>query len=218
MRFPDNWFREVSPADIISRIGTVTLANISLLGTEELLRIGWLNNPVIDILYSMTSAGVWVAKTDSSGVVTTKLNGAQQNYLASIAKYGYQGVAAPDMGSSLNQAHRLGSVSFVSNAGGTIDTDPELVPALAGYYGVCRFIAIVCDDATTPVFEVQEGTTGLANNQSPGVLVANVNKAFDENYLWGGTDNTALSIDGSDCSDLGNAKNYTIYFEYWYET
>jgi len=69
MRLPDNYFRMLSPADIIAKVATITLANISLWGTEELERIGWLNNPVIDILYSMTSTGVWIARTDTSGLV-----------------------------------------------------------------------------------------------------------------------------------------------------
>lgn len=44
-----------------------TLAQVSAMAVEEQIRIGWMDNPAIDTLYSMTSSGVWVARTDASG-------------------------------------------------------------------------------------------------------------------------------------------------------
>ena len=74
----DNWYLTHKPFEIIAQVATTTLAVISKFNPQELIRIGWLVvdkngkigvNPVIDILYSMTSAGVWIARTDASGLV-----------------------------------------------------------------------------------------------------------------------------------------------------
>ena len=67
MDLPKDYFRDKNPADIIAKVATITLANISLLGAPELERIGWLNNPIVDKLYSLTSAGQWVVRVDASG-------------------------------------------------------------------------------------------------------------------------------------------------------
>jgi hypothetical protein len=217
MGLPDNYLHTLTPAGLISWVSTVTLAQISLMTTAELVRIGWYNNPVVDILYSMTSAGVWVLRVTSEGkpMVTED----QSSNLVRFARLGAEPMVSPNIPPDSNAIQwTLAAVSFTSNAGGSIDTDPELAPALAGYFGIVELLAIVGDSAETPVFEIQEGSTGLPNKQSPGVLVANVSKAFDYNRLWNGTDGTAISIDGSDCTDLGNTVTFTIYFRYRYET
>jgi hypothetical protein len=220
MRFPDNYFRELNPADIISKVSTITLAEISRLGTDELIRIGWLNNPVIDILYSMTSAGVWVAKTDSSG---------QQKVVeasSSANKYNNQytqsrplvGVSPANYTQQANAQPRYALIEFTSNAGGTLDADVDIVPALSGHYGVFKILAYWSEDsgAVTPSFVIQ-GSGALVT--IAGNITANWTPVTNLENLawWNGTDNDLLFLDTT-TSGLGNTKNHRFLIEYWYET
>lgn len=75
MTLRDGYLYELTPAELISWVSTVTLARISEMTNAELIRIGWLGNPLVDILYSMTSAGVWIARTDASGRLTEANSG-----------------------------------------------------------------------------------------------------------------------------------------------
>jgi hypothetical protein len=217
---PDNWFREHSPAQIIAKVGEITLTVISEWSEEELARVGWSNNPVIDILYSLTSAGVWIARTTASGEAITFDNSTYSQ--ATVARYAVQGFRPCISGlasSSAVQIQRtpvVGIVNFTSNAGGSIDSDPELVPALAGYYGVIEKL-IVIGPNETPIFEIQGGSTAIGVNVSPGTLDAQVPTEMDV-FRYSSNDNEAISLDGSGCSALGNAQTYEIQVVYHYET
>lgn len=62
-----DYFRKYGPATLIAKINELTLPYISTWNQEYLEYVGWLNNPIIETLYSMTSAGAWVAKRSSAG-------------------------------------------------------------------------------------------------------------------------------------------------------
>lgn len=227
-----NYLLDKSPADLIAWVATVGLANISLYTYDYLKHIGWyielpngivFLNPVVKELYTFTNAGVWVDRKDASGYDIAP-GIIQQN-----STYSYKALANimrptiselyPTSSTTvvLKSKPRKHLVSFISNAGGTIDNDPELVPALAGYYGVIDEIVVISNGPNTPLFEIQEGSTGLGQKVSPGTLVAGKPQVM-ECLRYGSTDNSAISLDGSDCSDLGNAQNYDLEVHYHYET
>ena len=112
-------------------------------------------------------------------------------------------------------------VIFTSAADGTIATDPELIAAVAGFYGIGRIISIQAQAASgaAPIFEIQEGATEICKIAT-AQFEANkpLNANFGDHYFYIGTDNTAISLDGSGCSGLGNAVVYHMWVEYWYET
>jgi len=219
----DGYFLRRSPAQIIADVSTITLAEISRWSREELLRVGWLNNPIVDILYSLTSAGVWIPNTDSSGykLVSDSLT------LDTVAKAGYQ-IANRTIGTgyyatstpALYAKKRIIRAMFTSAADGTIASDPELVPALAGYYGIGHILSIHAAAASgaAPIFEIQEGATEIMKLATAQFEQYKPIKTLSDVYFYIGTDNTAISLDGSGCSGLGNAVVYTMWIEYWYET
>jgi hypothetical protein len=62
----------MTPAEVITWVGNITLAEISLMTERELLRIGWISSPSDNIsiygLYHIGSTGVWVARPqDTTG-------------------------------------------------------------------------------------------------------------------------------------------------------
>jgi len=199
------------------------LANISLWGPDELERVGWLNNPVIDILYSMTSAGVWIARTDSTGKVEEKNSNVAKNYAGYVRNFARQSARASVGGNFLvdaeaeNSQPRLDVINFTSNAGGTLDADVDLQVALAGYYGVVELRFIRCNSGETPTFVVQDDDGAVATITTE-TLTANVNSISTQGlHLYSGTDNKGLFIDTTS-SNLGNAKEYWIEIYKWYET
>jgi len=165
---------------------------------------------------------VWLPQDATGRAPVTEKNSSTISGYTLEAARGAQ-VAYPTIGGVLtgtpllNGQARKHIVSFTSNAGGSIDSDPELVPALAGYYGVIDKIIVRATSAETPVFEVQEGTTQIEPNISPGTLVAYTPTEIQA-LLYGSTDNTAISLDGSGCSGLGNAVQYALEVHYHYET
>ena len=63
---PVDFFRNKSPASIISVVGTLTLAQISGWTEKELLRVGWLDNPIISLIYHLNvNTGIWVSRADT---------------------------------------------------------------------------------------------------------------------------------------------------------
>ena len=59
---PVDFFRDKSPASIISIVGTLTLATISTWTDRELDRVGWNDNHIIDRLYDLGNTGIWAAR------------------------------------------------------------------------------------------------------------------------------------------------------------
>lgn len=223
---PDNYFRRFTPAELIAAIAASqpTLAQLSLENAGELERIGWTNNPIVDILYSLTSAGVWIARVDASGKQLIS-DTTQQTYQVMQLSQGGQPTITypyPATQNGITAAKRcIRKVIFTSAADGSIATDPELVAAVASFYGVGRIISIqaLAASGAAPVFEIQEGATEICKIAT-AQFEANkpLNANFGDQYFYIGTDNTAISLDGSGCSSLGNAVTYHMWIEYWYET
>jgi hypothetical protein len=191
---------------------------------EEKGWLPWMDNGFVTI----ASTGYLVWATDSSGLHEESNSSGIKNASDFIKALGIVSKPIrvgtyPEQGDSLvgdttnGLVKRLARVTFVSNAGGSIDTDPELVPALAGYYPVMRVISVVADATITGLLEIQAGST-----QIEGMLGLDVTADewddFKENYWWRGVDAEAISLDGSGCSALGNATTIVLILEYWYET
>jgi len=173
---------------------------------------------LVDLMQSLleiNSSGYRQFTEQYSGDIRTYIqvsNVLQADHLIGAPLYYYQNLTVAGLCKK-----RKAIVTFSSNAGGSIDTDPELVPQYAAYYGVIDEIKVISGGANTPVFEIQEGSTQLGLNLSPGTLVAN--KPADMSFVkYNGTDATAITLDGSGCSDLGNAQSYELEITYHYET
>lgn len=228
MDLPDNYFRGLSPADIVAKVATITLANISLLGSDELRRIGWLDNPVIDILYSLTSAGVWVAQTNASGLLT-EANSSSISSHAGYSRYHIQANRSPMLASpndsptsaiaAANQ-RRLAVVPITIAAGGAV-TNTVIAPSLAGYKGRFIITGIISDttDATVTIIFQDEDDALLTGCLAAGFaleLTANViNKTLDGVCVYSGTAAKALEVDVSGVG--AGAANLILYGEYFYE-
>lgn len=162
-------------------------------------------------LVCMSSEGKRQTEEDNSNSINAWVRGNSQALIPSVTGY----VSSNTTWSQ--HAKKWNHVEFDSTAGGSIDSDPELVPAKAGYYGVIDKLLIIPASQQTPVFEIQEGSTQIGQTVSPGQVGAACVGEIDA-PRFGGTDNTALSFDGSGCSGLGNAVSYDVFVVYHYET
>lgn len=222
----DDWFRGKSPADIIAMVATLTLATISEWSEQELKRVGWTNNPIIDILYSLTSAGVWVGKRDTSGKESGTYDAAIMNNLQMSGTP----VIAADIGSSILWRSRINIVSATLVNG--ILADVPLVPASAGYYGVIDGIQVLMitqphDTYLCLTFQDEDNTSLLGSGGgaikqviASGILNTTLQniKLTQATY----TDNKALEVDLATGADAGGdaADDYTVVLivNYHYET
>jgi len=228
MRLPDNFFRDLSPTDIVSKVASITLAEISRFNTETLLRIGWLNNPVIDILYSMTNAGVWVSRTDASGRLTeaNSTNNYTVNNLAMLASV-QPNVSAPVGSAAATKALRIVQVvPFTSTAGGGLAADIDLsgsVGAQAGYFMVIDevfFISLDVGGASTPTF-VFSTTTHDAFRTHGALTVTGdnqINKQLESVPIYYEDDDDEVVYLDTTCADLGNTKSWLAIVKFHFET
>lgn len=200
----NDWFRGKSPADIITMVATIGLTTISEWSEQELKRVGWTNNPIIDILYSLTSAGVWIAKTDTSGQdKVVEANSADIRTRTLQTAYGA-------MGPFVNALMSAGS-STVTMFEKRVTTVPY---ALAG--GVQANLSL-CADTGEASFNVIDGIivipvnalaggltmqfespagTAIGDPINTGALVANTpNLNLRDVRIYNGTDNEALVVD-----------------------
>lgn len=76
--FPDNWFQDNNPADIVAKVAEITLAEISTWTNDELIRVGWADNYIIERLYDLGNTGIWIARTAGT-------NGIEREIAAEIA-------------------------------------------------------------------------------------------------------------------------------------
>ena len=223
MRLPDNYFRGLSPADIIAKVATITLANISLLGPDELERIGWLNNPIIDILYSMTSAGVWIARTDSSGQL--KVAEEYSSKIEAWSRYTPQVISPSVSGYQssntyyLQYAKRIARIPYLL-AGG-VQANLPLVAGLGGYYAVIDSILVKPVDGIAAFAMTFECPAGTAIEMCEIALVANTINDQLRDYMVHGV----LAADASDGDAIvvdlaggGGVEAGTIIVTYHYET
>lgn len=234
MHLPDGYFHNRSPADIVAKVAIITLANISLMGDKELERIGWIGNLIVERLYELTSAGVWIARTDASGRVT-EANSATINTSLSPLSYIQRAtisgvpetVAAINIADSeatqTNRHRRIVTVPLLSNAGGGFDADQALTGVVAaGYYKVAKLLALMSIDAAAP------STVGLyfsttTHNKFRLITISTTGDAVPNTDLAGipiyyvDDDGENISLD-VDCTGFGNAKNWIAVVEYWAET
>ena len=183
MPMPDNWFKEHSPADIVSKVGEITLAVISEWSDEELRRIGWLDNLIIDRLFSMTSAGVWNYRVSSSGEYSIVIDGRVSDIMSGVATQevasrqlnneGYTTVNSMSAiaGILLKRAHATGTVAGGSGAIAATD----LVAAVASKKISCDMIQFTLSasgdhEGGTITVKDGDGTTlavGIISSQKP---------------------------------------------------
>jgi hypothetical protein len=230
MPLKDNYFRVTSAYGtdgtdgFIAKVAEITLAVISTWTEEELERVGWTNNPIIDILYSMTSTGVWIANTDTNGNKKVYDSGNNSTHVLNGDRL--IPILPPTFGvnldsnAQLDNAQRRIGIEVITLVGGAL-ANTELVPALAGYYGVLKIKSIISDSAIAPLTctfqdEDDNALTGLMGGVAEVTLTANtVNTQLEDCILYKGTDNKALEVD---LSGGGGVEVVTIQYEYWYET
>jgi len=223
---PDNHLVRMSPADIIAFEATNTLAVISTWSTEELIRIGWIGNPIVDILYSMTSAGVWIARTNASGQETeansSSINTQTQNavnFIRAFSPTAHVSTITPTSSTIAAYIHRRYVVVPIVLVGGAL-ADNVVIPALAGYYGVFRPLALIANTTDTYTLTFQDEDDAAAS----GLLAGVINVACTEyiaadlshcGVVYKPTDNKALEVD---VSGGAGVEILALIGEYWYET
>lgn len=223
-----DYLRTLYPAQLVAWVAQVTLAKISLMSEDYLRYIGWFDNPVVDILYTMTSAGVWIARTDTSGQVkTVESNSTALSTYANRVVTFLRAAANPSItpqgsGGDAYYTHQIARIPFVSDAGGNPTGDVSLVGATVGYYNVARILAIVSSDAGGALAPVLYFSTtshdkflalgfNITDSNYPSTQLADLPVYYIDD------DNEALVID-EDSSGLGVSKNWIAIVEYWKET
>jgi len=232
MRLPDNYFRELNAADIIAAVAASkpSLAVISTLGADELERIGWLNNPVIDILYSMTSAGVWIARTDASGRETEANSASISSNVATSAGYSRMTFPLVSSQTSLTSsfARRIAQIPL-TEAGGAIGAT-VIVTGISGYFACARIKKIWAPTGTTDAANTWTiASEGGGAITGPTVFVMNITAernhwcdageagvSGDGILVYNTTDDKDITITVADLAAVGTT--YYLEVEYWYET
>jgi len=225
------------PAELVAWVSRVTLAEISKYPTYELERIGWLHNPVVDILYSMTNAGVWISRTGAGGMVATRYEVDRYGVDLAIRAINQRPTINGTLSTSSTptglMVRKIAIIPFDLGAGGA-EADVTLIPALAGYYGVGRLLYWQQSEGNAGLFTFEfhdETPTGL----TPNFIYCKI--AADNGYsplTFGGgfsTDNTAgrapvqpiilgVADEKALQVDITGTANATgvIVLEYWFET
>lgn len=222
MPYEDDAFLRMSPAGIIARVAAndPSLAIVSALSIQEQIRIGWIGNPAVEHLYELTSAGVWIARTDASGYSTdvSALNSNVTNE-RQILGATTPGVSQPTTGQNdlVYKQPRIAYVAYTIQAGGgapaqTFHTGPT------GYYPVVRLKRIISDttDATvTLTFSCATGTLVGLPAYTVALTASTVNTQLLDVLLYNLTDASAIA-----CTPSNGTENQIIWieYEYWSET
>lgn len=200
-----------------------TLADISSYPTYELQRIGWTDNPLVKVLYSLTSSGVWIARTDTNGQAKTVESNAtywagRQAKSIGALQPGLE-VYTDNEGAIIKSKRRIITVESAL-IGGAL-SDVAILPALAGYYGVIELLGILSDTnigALTLTFQDEDDAAliGLNGGVVELNLTANVmNEQIKGAVLHKGDDNKALEVDYSGAAGI---EKITLQCLGWYET
>jgi len=213
---------------MIAKVATITLANISLLGADELLRIGFVGSIDAKIstygLYGLTSAGVWVSRVDASGQSKViEQSGANTAAAATSTKNNIvqmpDGVAelASDTAAAAKRYRRKARVPYTL-VGGT-DT-VELVPALANYYGVIDSILVLPHDAIAAAVFAFSCPAGTAIESCELALVdETINRQLEDFMIHGNLTADASDGDAISLTITGiGVEEGTIIVTYHYET
>lgn len=226
--YKDGEFLFLSATELIARVAAndPTLAVISAASATELIRVGWSQNPNVALLYSLTSAGVWVSNRDSAGrnLVAEQNSAALLNtdvlttYNTFRDMLGNYSTSAAEI---LQRRRRIGRLSLTTDAAGNVAAT-ELVAALAGYYGVAKLLAVHGGDGVTLslTFAVTGGTIygkAVVNQAvTESTLHELPRKVISTTHIAAATDdNKAITVA---VSGGGNVKTHELVYEYWYET
>ena len=173
----------------------------------------------MDILYSVTSAGVWIARTNTSGQLTE----ANSSNLLAWNRYGNSKptIGTPSSTPGAEQHHKY-AILQATLAGGASANFP-LLAALAGYFGVVKIIGILSNTtiaALTLTWECPAGTAALPGTTVLSMTENIVNKALEGIIITGAgvdpnNDNDAIVVD---ISGGAGAEVITFILETWYET
>ena len=229
---PTGHLNRMSPDQIIAFVAINTLAVISTWSTDELIRIGWLGNPIVDILYSLTSAGVWIARTDTSGR-ETEANSAAIKSNVEQSMWNLRASVPPTInGYPLSSANATAMVrkigilarTITANAGGTLDADIPIVAASGAgtlFFGVAELLNIRANQivAAGATLVIQNGAgVALAEITLPA-LTANTPLDLSGLRIFPAalTDNSEIYFDTTS-HDLGNATVFTLEYNWWLET
>ena len=214
-------FSMMGAAELVAWVTNYTLANLSKLPKGVLVEAGWYDSYGVD-LYTVTSAGVWIAARDTSGRLTDANSGSISSNIG-VMLY----VRSPTVGSApvsavpaANAHRRISMVNATSNAGGTLDADVNLMAAPTGaYYAVGRVISLqASQNVAAGATLIIQDTTGAIRTVVLPALVANTPTDVMENvYLWGAHDTEPIFLDTTS-HDLGNATTFVFTVEYWAET
>jgi len=159
------------------------------------------------------AAGVFpVTEASAAGI-------AQYTSYANLLDRIPHGTIAPNPYAGLPWELRLGRATITADGAGAF-ANQELVPALAGYYGVCRLKSIKADAGVAAgilTFESPAGTPALPSVEVQPALTANVRRDDTGSVVTHATlvDNQAIVVDGA---GFGAGVHVTLEWEYWYET
>ena len=174
----------------------------------------------------MTSAGVWIARTDASGYPKV---GDYYNYsnISSIKDWSQRAgqgacgpyVVPPTTTTGVGDAIKRCATILVTIAAAPPSAATTLLAAVASVRGHIRIKKIwtdVTDAAVTLTFDADGGTL-----VGPAVHTVNltqyvVNTQLEDLLLYSGTDNKAIRVTISDGPGAGASNTY-IQIEAWYE-
>ena len=227
---------EAELIDWITRVGNGVLATglteISSWPIQEKIDMGWYDNPAVKILYSLTSAGAFAARTDPYGHVE-EANSGVMNAGVSHVKDAARAALFPTinalpstLGASSVLKRRIQVVPFTSNAGGTLDADVDLsgaVGAKTGYFMVIDdifFLSLDYGGASTPT--IVFSTTSHNAFRTHGALAVTgdnqVNKQLEGVPVYYLNDDDEAVFLDTTCADLGNTKSWLAIVKFHFET
>ena len=230
MELPDGYLLSLTPAGLIAWLKSLTstateaaglTAISSMFSTQELIRIGWYDNPTRELLYLLGNTGLWAARPqDTTGrtPVVESNSASQSEYQASLLRGSVTVVKT--ISSSSSFVRKYYAVPFAL-AGGA-QANLSLLPAVASYFGVIRIIGIISDTTIAAfgvTFECPAGTAALPSVFTLALTEDVLNTSLQGVVITGaGTDpandNDAIVVDLTG----GGAETGFILFEGWYET
>lgn len=197
---------------------------------EELRRIGWLDNPMVDILYSITSAGAWIARTDTSGRAQDANSSAIMAY-SQISNYGLfttVGAATPtSVVAATNYKRRIAQIPLTEAAGAIAAT--VIVSGVASYKAYCIIKKIWAPTGTTDAAN-SWSITSAAGGGITGPAAFDMNITALRNHwvdagaagvsgkgilVYNTTANKDILLSAADLAAVGTT--YYVEVEYWYE-
>lgn len=218
----------------ITRVGggvyATGLTVISGWSVQDKINIGFYDNPAVGKLLELTSAGVFTARTNASGLLTEANSSTISNSIAqhrnltlSARPPSVAGVIPTTEVQASNFARRIVTVPLLSNAGGGFDADQALTgTVVTGYYKVAKLLALMSIDAAAPsTVNLYFSTT--THNKFRLITISTTGDGVPNTDLEGipiyyvDDDGENISLD-VDCTGFGNAKNWIAVIEYWAET